>query len=137
MAAEALLRMAAYTGDDAYRRPAEEMLAAMTPMMQQYPGGFSHWLSALAFHLAPPREIALIGDSRSEEMQALLNVTFGAYRPHQIVALADPDDEVAASSVPILANRPPQNGRATAYVCQRFVCQTPVTDPASLETQIV
>ena len=137
MAAEVLLRIAAYTGEDAYRQPAEEMLAAMTPMMQQYPGGFSHWLSALAFHLAPPREIALIGDSRSEETQALLNVTFGAYRPHQIVALADPNEEVAASSIPILANRPQQDGRATAYVCQRFACKTPVTDPAALEAQMV
>ncbi len=136
MAADVLLRMAAYTGDDVYRQPAEEMLAAMTPMMQQYPGGFSHWLSVLAFHLAPPREIALIGDPIAEETRAMLDVTFGAYRPHQVVALAAPDDEIAPSIVPILADRPQQDRRATAYVCQRFICQAPVTDPASLERQI-
>jgi uncharacterized protein YyaL (SSP411 family) len=136
MAADVLLRMAAYTGDDDYRRPAEEMLAAMVPMMQQYPGGFSHWLSVLAFHTAPPHEIAVIGDPTTEETNAMLNVALGAYRPHQVVALAAPDDEVAASTVPLLADRPGQKGRATAYVCQRFVCQTPVTDPAALERQI-
>jgi hypothetical protein len=112
------------------------MLAAMAPMMQQYPGGFSHWLSVLAFHTAPPHEIAVIGDPTTEETIALLNVALGAYRPHQVVALAAPDDEVAAGTVPLLADRPGQKGRATAYVCQRFVCQTPVTDPAALERQI-
>jgi uncharacterized protein YyaL (SSP411 family) len=136
MAADVLLRLAAYTGNDAYRRPAEETLAAMTPMLQQYPGGFSHWLSVLAFHLAPPREIAIIGDSTSEETRAMLKVALGAYRPHQVVAAAAPGEESAASVIPMLADRPQQNGRATAYVCQRFVCQAPVTDAELLEEQI-
>jgi len=56
--------------------------------------------------------------------------------PHQVAALAAPDDEIATSIVPILADRPQQDGRATAYVCQRFICQVPVTDPVSLERQI-
>jgi uncharacterized protein YyaL (SSP411 family) len=136
MAADVLLRLAAYTGEETYRRPAEEMLAAMAPMMQEYPGGFSHWLSALAFYLAPPHEVALVGDPGAEGTQAMLDVLCGAYRPHQVVALAAPDDQVAASIVPILAGRPQQDGRATAYVCHQFVCQAPVTDPASLAAQI-
>ncbi|GAB4541422.1 MAG: thioredoxin domain-containing protein [Anaerolineae bacterium] len=135
-AADVLLRVAAYTGDDTYRQPAEEMLAAMAPMMQRYPGGFSHWLSALTFYLAKPREIALIGEPGSEDTQALLKVALGDYRPHQVVALAAPDDTAATEIVPLLANRPLQNKRATAYVCRQFVCQAPVTDPISLERQI-
>jgi hypothetical protein len=136
LAADVLLHMAAYTGDDVYRRPAEEMLAAMVPMMAEYAGGFSHWLCALAFHLAPPREIALIGDPETQETRDMLEVVFGEYRPHQVVALAPPDDEFAASIIPVLADRPGQKGHTTAYVCQRFVCQAPVTDPASLMAQI-
>jgi uncharacterized protein YyaL (SSP411 family) len=135
-AADVLLRLAAYTGDDTYRRPAEEMLAAMTPMMQQYPGGFSHWLSVLAFHLAPPHEIALVGDPTAGDTHAMLDVLFNTYHPHQVVAVAAPDDEDAASIVPLLADRPQQDGRTTAYVCQRFVCQAPITDPAVLAAEI-
>ncbi len=136
MAADVLLRVAAYTGDDAYREPVEEMLAAMTSMMQEYPGGFSHWLSVQAFYLGPLREIALIGDPAADDTQAMLDVVSGQYRPHQIVALAAPGDEAAASTIPLLADRPQLNGRTTAYVCQRFVCQNPVTDPASLAAMI-
>jgi uncharacterized protein YyaL (SSP411 family) len=112
------------------------MLAAMVPMMAEYPGGFSHWLSALAFQLAPPREIALIGDPTAEETQAMLEVVFGEYRPHQVVAHASPTDEDAARIIPLLADRPQRNSHTTAYVCQQFVCQAPVTDPASLMAQI-
>ncbi len=136
MAADVLLRLAAYTGQDTYRRPAEEMLAAMIPMMQQYPAGFGHWLSALAFHLAPPREVALIGDPASQDMNALLRVVFDTYRPHQVIAVAAPAQETAGESIPLLAGRSQRDGRATAYVCQRFVCQTPVSDPASLAAQL-
>ncbi len=135
-AADVLLRLAAYTGDDTYRRPAEEMLAAMAPMMQQYPGGFSHWLSVMSFELAPPREIALVGDPTTDDTHAMLDVVFGVYHPHQVVALAAPGDKNAANIVPLLADRPQQNGRTTAYVCQRFVCQSPTTDPELLATQI-
>jgi uncharacterized protein YyaL (SSP411 family) len=136
LAADVLLRLAAYTADDAYRRPAEEMLAAMAPIMQQYPGGFGHWLSALAFHLAPPREVALIGDPAAAGTRAMLGVLFGAYRPHQVVALAAPADVDAPSAIPLLANRPQQDGRPTAYVCQGFACQAPVTDATSLAAQL-
>ena len=35
--------------------------------------------------------------------------------------------------VPLLAGRSARDGIATAYVCERFTCQTPVTQPAELE----
>jgi uncharacterized protein YyaL (SSP411 family) len=136
MAVDVLLRLAAYTGDDDYSRPAEEMLAGMTPMMQQHPDGFSHWLSALAFQLAPPKEIALIGDPAADNTRAMLEVLSGSYRPHQVMALAAPEDKTAASVIPLLADRPQINGKATAYVCQGFVCQAPVTEPTPLAEQI-
>ena len=136
VAADVLLRLAAYTGDDAYRQRAEEMLAAMSQMMAQYPTGFGHWLSTLAFHLSPPLEIALVGDPEAADTRALLEVVFGPYHPFQVVALAHPDDDRAGQLVPLLADRPQREGRATAYVCQGFVCQAPVTDPASLTQQL-
>jgi uncharacterized protein YyaL (SSP411 family) len=136
MAVDVLLRLAAYTGADVYRRPAEGILAAMSPTLRQHPGGFGHWLSALAFCLAPPHEIALVGNPESDDMRALLDVVFGPYRPYQVVALAAPGDQAAAGAVPLLADRVPREGRASAYVCQGFVCRVPVTDPALLAQQL-
>ena len=52
MAVHVLLQLAAHTGSDAYRRPAEQMLAAMASLMEQHAPAFGHWLCGLAFHLA-------------------------------------------------------------------------------------
>ena len=47
-----------------------------------------------------------------------------------------PDDAAAQGEVPLLADRPAREGRATAYVCEHFVCQQPVTEPEELAAQL-
>jgi hypothetical protein len=135
MAVQVLLQLAAYTGSDAYRRPAEQMLAALASLMEQHSLAFGHWLCGLAFHLAPPNEIALVGDPAAADSRALLEVVFGAYRPHQVVALAVPGDE-AAARIPLLSQREARGARATAYVCRGFACREPVTNPQALTAQL-
>jgi uncharacterized protein YyaL (SSP411 family) len=83
--------------------------------------------------LGRPREIAIVGDPAAADTQALLRVAQGAYRPNQVVAVGPPGDPPA---VPLLEDRAPLDGHATAFVCQRFACQLPVTTPGALEAQL-
>ena len=41
-----------------------------------------------------------------------------------------------ADLTPLLADRPLLDGNPTAYVCQHFACQQPVTDAEALARQI-
>ena len=103
--------------------------------MAQHPLGFGHLLSVLDFYLAAPEEIAIVGDLASHETRELLRVVYETYRPSKVVAVGLPNDDGEAA-VPLLAGRRQLDGRATAYVCQHFACQAPVTDPEELRAQV-
>jgi uncharacterized protein YyaL (SSP411 family) len=60
-------------------------------------------------------------------------VVFGEYRPNQVVASKS---EGAESVIPLLEGREVIGGAATAYVCQNFACQMPVTEADVLEKQL-
>jgi uncharacterized protein YyaL (SSP411 family) len=53
-----------------------------------------------------------------------------------VVAGCAPDDEKDAGLIPLLADRPTRDGRATAYVCKGYACRDPTTDPEGLARQL-
>ncbi len=105
-------------------------LAQMQAIVAQYPLGFGQWLQALAYVLAKPREIAIVGEPDSVDTQALLNVVGDGYRPFQVAGLRAPDAQ--PSSVPLMQDRGLVDGQAGAYVCRDFVCLAPVTEAEGL-----
>ena len=131
MAAHVLLKLSLLTGEISYWDIAEQATASMGDTMVQYPSSFGEWLNAASFILAQPREIALIGSN--EHVMPLLKVVRAAYRPFQVLASGK---ETEDKTIALLAHRPQINGKATAYVCQRFLCQTPVTEPEELASQL-
>jgi hypothetical protein len=131
VAATVLLKLSLLTGNGEYWQVAERSVGTMTKFMSQYPSGFAQWLNAASFILSEPQEIALIGSD--EEISPLLEVVRKGYRPFHVVAAGD---EGAEETLPLLENRPRVDGKGTAYVCQKFVCQTPATDPEELERQL-
>ena len=135
VAADVLLRLAALTGEPEYEKLAEGILAVMSSTVAQHPLGFGHLLSALEFHLSPPDEIAIVGDPKSDDSRELLKVVYDSYRPNKVVAAGLPSDD-GESAVPLLLGRRLLDGRATAYVCQRFACQQPVRTPTELAAQL-
>jgi uncharacterized protein YyaL (SSP411 family) len=130
-AAMVLFRFGLYSGDETCLRAAEESVAAQAGMMQQYPGGFGEWLSVAGFILGEPRELALVGPA--DELRSWRAIINERYRPNLVVAAGLGAD---AAQIPLLADRPMVNARPTAYLCQRFTCRTPITDPAELRVAL-
>ncbi len=131
MAVRVLLMLATYTGQARYETPALQVLTSLQGPMSQYPGAFAHWLGALEFVLAPPKEIAIIGPLDREDTIALLQAVQMPYRPHQVVAAANENESDGHPE--LIEARPMQEGKATVYVCQKFACQQPVTTVEELE----
>jgi uncharacterized protein YyaL (SSP411 family) len=135
-AVNALLRLAELVGDERYSRVARRVLESLADTMARVPAGFGHLLSALDFHLATPTEVAFVGTPGEAETDALLRVVGRAYLPNTVTALRRARESGDEELIPLLRGRTAREGRATAYVCERFACQQPVTDPAALAAQL-
>ena len=115
-AAFGLLRLARFTGNASYEDAAVSLIRLLHEIAPQHPLAFGHLLRAIDFHVAPVREVALAG-----EADELARVVRGAFTPHVVLAGGGSD------AVPLLEGRGPVDGQAAAYVCERFVCQLPLT----------
>jgi uncharacterized protein YyaL (SSP411 family) len=123
MLAYVLLRLARIYGDDELERRAVGVFRLAAPVLPQAPSAFGHLLCALDLHFSPPRELAIVGPPDSEVARAAL----APFDPNAVVAFGPADD------VPLLAGKGYVQGRPAVYVCERFACQAPVTEPDALE----
>ena len=122
MLAFVLLRLGRIWGDDELERQAAGVFRLIRDTLGRAPSAFGHALCALDLYLAPPRELAVIGSPQDAIAQAAL----GSFDPDAVVAFGP------AEEVPLLAGKDFVDGRPTLYVCERFACRAPVTEPSQL-----
>jgi uncharacterized protein YyaL (SSP411 family) len=133
LAADGLLRLAALTGDDDATRWAEQWLATLAPLLGEHPTAFAFLLEALQRVVRPPLEVAVVG-APGPERDALVDVLRTRVLPASVQVTAAPG--VGAELTPLLAGRAVVDGQPAAYVCERFACRLPVTDPEALRADL-
>jgi len=122
MLAWVLLRLARLWGDDELERRAVSVLRLVEPGARRAPGAFAWALCTLDLHLSPPGELAIAGPVDSDVARAAL----APFQPRTVVAVGPSED------VPLLRGKGLVGGEPAAYLCEGFVCRTPVTDPSEL-----
>jgi uncharacterized protein YyaL (SSP411 family) len=133
-AVEVLLRLAVLTGDGAYEARALTALRPLADLLGRHPTAFGRFLCALDFHVGPKVEVAVV--TAAGRGEPLTPEIFGRFLPNRVVAGRSAGDERAAAGVPLLEGRGTVDGKTTAYVCQNYACQLPVTDAAALARQL-
>jgi uncharacterized protein len=136
VATEVLLKLALFLDRSDYRQRAEDVLDELAGGMEKVPSGFGRLLCALDLSISETREVAIVGDPEAQDTRVLLETVYAGYLPNKIVVGRGPDDDEAGGLIPILAQRPARDGKATAYVCVHYACQTPTTDPEELSRQL-
>jgi uncharacterized protein YyaL (SSP411 family) len=126
VAAMVLLRLAILDGKEEYRNLAIATLREIAGQARRYPSGFGYALSAIDFLLSTPKEVAIVG-STPFDIQPMLHEVWRLYLPNKVVA-----PSFGIDIIPLLEGRTPINGEPTAYVCEHYTCQNPVTDVSSL-----
>jgi uncharacterized protein YyaL (SSP411 family) len=127
-AADVLLKLAKFYGEEKYERFATTVLRLVSAQLGRYPQGFGRALAAIEFYLAPVKEIAIVGEPANVLERAVLET----YLPDSVIALSRGD----SSEPPLLAEKIMTDGQATAYVCENFVCQRPLTDVEDLRKSL-
>jgi hypothetical protein len=119
MLAHVLLRLARIYGDDELERRAVGALRIVRDSLPRAPQAFGWALCALDLHLSQPREIAVIGPPDAPVARAAL----AGFEPNTVVAFGP------GEGVPLLEGKSFVDGKPAVYVCERFACQAPVTEP--------
>ncbi len=134
VATDLLLRLAVIAGNDEYSRKAVPPMRALSELMSRAPAGTGRWLAALDFYVSTPKEIAIVGPREDAATARLLDEVFGRYLANRVVVWAPGEGQGAAG--PLLEGRGMIGGAPTAYVCENYACQLPVTDPEALAAQL-
>jgi uncharacterized protein YyaL (SSP411 family) len=122
MLAFVLIRLARLWGDDELERHAAGALRLVRDTLPRAPSAFGWALCTLDLYLSPSREIAVAGPPDSAVARAALR----GFDPNAVIAFGPSED------VPLLAGKGLVEGKPAVYVCERFACRAPVTDPAAL-----
>jgi uncharacterized protein YyaL (SSP411 family) len=119
MLAYVLLTLARIWGDDELERRALGVFRLIRDTIARAPSAFGWALCALDLHFAPRRELAIIGAPDAPVARAAL----AGFGPRTVVAFGPAD------TVPLLSGKGLVGGKPAVYVCERFACRAPVTEP--------
>jgi uncharacterized protein YyaL (SSP411 family) len=126
VAALALNRLAALTGEDRYARAAERTLELFFPLMRDYPGGFGMLAQALDEALAQPSTLILRGNPA-----ALADWSAELARDYlpgtEVLAIAD-----GLPGLPPVLDKPRREAAVTGWLCRGLSCLEPSTDLEAL-----
>ena len=120
-AALGLARLGALVGRDHYSDRAAEICSLLGPLAGEHPSAFGNLLCALDLSAGGITEVVITGD-RSD----LTDVVHRAWLPNVVLAWGEPYDS------PLWDQRP----AGAAYVCRRYTCEAPTTDPEVLRAQL-
>jgi len=118
-----------------YRERGLRCIEAFRAQWSRAPQAMPQMLCALELALEPPRHVVIAGDPRASDFQRLASVLHARLGPRRVIlaATSGADQRWLAERAPWLAEMQPRDGNATAYVCEEFACQAPVTDPLTLQ----
>jgi uncharacterized protein YyaL (SSP411 family) len=131
----ALLKLAAITGREDFKKPAEATLQLFAHRLQNFPQAMPFMLHALDFQLEEPRRVVIAADPpslrfgavspSSAKTRELLRAAHSVYQPNKVVL-------GSAGAVEEFARTLPARNGPVVYLCTGNSCQPPTQDAAKV-----
>ncbi len=129
----ALTRLSLLTGEDAWRRRAEAIVATFSGEAARNFFPLATLLNNVEL-LAKPLQIVVVGDKGAADFEALRGAVYEISLPNRVVQTLAPDAALPADHPAY--GKGLVDGRPAAYLCEGPVCSLPLTDPAALRAAL-
>jgi len=138
VAALVLLKLGRLTMDQHFTELGGKVLETFSQQLERSPAYSSAMLRALDFRLGPTQEIIIAGNADKPDVKKMLKLIRSKFLPNAVVLLHEPDkaDSTLYNTVPFIKNQTPIEGKATAYICENYVCKKPVNNIGEFENLI-
>jgi uncharacterized protein YyaL (SSP411 family) len=132
--ADAALLLAAITGDDAHRQIAERAIAPALASASAQPLSFGGALGVAVRLGRAVAQLVVVGPGDT----ALAAVARGWGGPSRVLAIVTDEQAAAfaAAGFGLFEARASRDGADTAYLCEHFVCDLPLTDAHALADRL-
>ena len=133
-----LLRLAKLTDDSSLSEKTETIFRLFLDEAEQAPFGFPQMFCALDFYFGDVKEIVVIGDRASSETEDALNIIYNSYIPNKVLVFCDPSKapEGIEKVVPLLEGRIKPDDKIQIYICENYVCKSPISDANALKESL-
>ncbi|OGW81203.1 MAG: hypothetical protein A3C47_00400 [Omnitrophica bacterium RIFCSPHIGHO2_02_FULL_51_18] len=126
MAALTALLLSRFAADEAYEKYAAEIFQVFSDEVAAQPTGYSQMLSALDFAVGPSYEMVLSAVKQDETFESMLREIYLRFLPNKITLWNKEGGD-----------KPPVDGKTTAYICKNKVCGLPITDLEEFKKQLI
>ena len=109
-----------------WEQRAVTVLRLALPYIRRAPHALGQALSALDMHLSPPQEIAIVGPPDDPATVALGGGGAGRFPSQRGLRLRR---RQRALHRPLLEGKGLVDGLPAVYICERFACLAPLTEP--------
>jgi uncharacterized protein YyaL (SSP411 family) len=131
VAAMNLLRIWQITDEQSWKQKADKTVVTFSAILEKQPEAVPFMASAFDYGLAKHKQIVIVGTPGTEDTRRLLRLVWQRYMPNRILMLGDGGQaqQELAKFLSVVSSMRMKDGKATAYVCENYVCNLPTPDP--------
>lgn len=123
-----LLRLAAITGRDDLRQSAERAIKSFGQKLTDQSSALPQLMVAWLFLRATPKQVVIAGEAADPATAELLMAAQRPFSPNRVLLWKNSQSREALDSIaPGTRPMEPVDGAPSAFVCENFVCQLPVS----------
>jgi hypothetical protein len=127
------VRLALLGADSSLRDAAEATMRPLAPIALPRPVSFGATLGVMSLLASPRRQLVVMTDDADAEAAHIARTWVGGM---SVVVSPAQAAQWAAAGFELFEARGLVDGKPTAYLCDNFVCQLPVTDAAALSSLV-